>query len=140
MECIIRKMTEIELHPNNMNREDNFCLSMSRKLLIYLFERTQEASLHHMIPEMGFYTMSFYGTHQTSAFLTALLQRFFPSSFPASLPLLVLPIPGCLLTAQLNRLLSHPSSSLYLLPRLATSFPLVPISPSNIDARFQGHS
>jgi hypothetical protein len=27
MDCIIREATEIELQPNNMNREDGFCLS-----------------------------------------------------------------------------------------------------------------
>jgi sensor histidine kinase YesM len=56
--------------------------------------------------------------------------------FPASLPLLALPIPGCLLTIQFKILLFHPSSALYILNRLVTSLPLVPISPSNNDRSF----
>jgi hypothetical protein len=32
---IIREAIEIELHPNNMNKDDGFCLSKSWKPLIY---------------------------------------------------------------------------------------------------------
>jgi hypothetical protein len=33
--CIIREVTEIELHSNNVNREDGLCLSKSWKSLMY---------------------------------------------------------------------------------------------------------
>jgi hypothetical protein len=29
VDCIIREVSEIELHPNNMNREVGFCLILS---------------------------------------------------------------------------------------------------------------
>jgi len=34
MNCIIRETTEIQLYPNNMNREDSFCLNKAQKPLI----------------------------------------------------------------------------------------------------------
>jgi hypothetical protein len=34
MDCIVRKAIDIELHPNNVNREDGFGLSKSYKPLI----------------------------------------------------------------------------------------------------------
>jgi hypothetical protein len=39
MEHIIREETEIELHPDNMNREEGFSLSKSLKLLLQTLEK-----------------------------------------------------------------------------------------------------
>jgi hypothetical protein len=41
---IIREAIEIQLHPNNMNREDGFCLSKSWKPLIYSLKDKQPFS------------------------------------------------------------------------------------------------
>jgi hypothetical protein len=38
MECIIREATEIELHPDNMNREEGFSLSKLWKLLFQILK------------------------------------------------------------------------------------------------------
>jgi hypothetical protein len=35
MDCMIREVTEIELHPKNMNKEDDLHLSRSWKILIH---------------------------------------------------------------------------------------------------------
>jgi hypothetical protein len=42
MDRIIREAIEIELHPNNMNREVNFCLSNSWKPLICSLKKSPE--------------------------------------------------------------------------------------------------
>jgi hypothetical protein len=34
MDCIIKEVAEIKLHPNNMKKEDGFCLITSWKPLI----------------------------------------------------------------------------------------------------------
>jgi hypothetical protein len=45
MDQIIRETTEIELHSNNMNRENGLCLSQSWKPLIHSLKE-QETSSH----------------------------------------------------------------------------------------------
>jgi hypothetical protein len=49
MAHIIREATENELHPNNMNREDSFCLSKSWKPLICSLKDHREPSSHDSI-------------------------------------------------------------------------------------------
>jgi hypothetical protein len=44
MECIIRKTTEIELHPNNMNKEEGFSLNKSWKPLIQTLKKQRALS------------------------------------------------------------------------------------------------
>jgi len=43
MECIIRKEREIELHPDNMNREEGFSLSISWKPLLQIMKEQKKA-------------------------------------------------------------------------------------------------
>jgi hypothetical protein len=42
MDRIIREAAEIGLHPNNMNREDVFCISEPWKLLICFLKESRE--------------------------------------------------------------------------------------------------
>jgi hypothetical protein len=44
MEHIIREATQIKLHPNNMNREESFSLSKSRKLLLQTLKEQKKLS------------------------------------------------------------------------------------------------
>jgi hypothetical protein len=46
MDRVIREATEIELHPNNMNKEDGLRLSRSWKSLIHTLEGRRERPIH----------------------------------------------------------------------------------------------
>jgi hypothetical protein len=46
MDQIIREMIEIELHPNNMNRADGFCLSKPWKPLICSLKDCRQPHQH----------------------------------------------------------------------------------------------
>jgi hypothetical protein len=46
MDCIIREAIETELYPNNMNREDGFCLSKSWIPLICSLRDFRKPSQH----------------------------------------------------------------------------------------------
>jgi hypothetical protein len=50
MDCIIREVTEIELHSNSRNREDGFCLSKSWEPLICSLKII--GSVHHMTADL----------------------------------------------------------------------------------------
>jgi hypothetical protein len=47
MQCIIREAAEIKLHPNNMKREDSFCLRKSRKPFIRSLKDCRKPSGHY---------------------------------------------------------------------------------------------
>jgi hypothetical protein len=57
MDRVIRESIEIELHPNNMNREDGFSLSQAWKPLIRDLKKRRQSltkeSPHPMGPEKG---------------------------------------------------------------------------------------
>jgi hypothetical protein len=47
MDHVITEVIKIELHPNNMNREDGFCLSRSWKLLIHSLSNCRKSPEHY---------------------------------------------------------------------------------------------
>jgi hypothetical protein len=57
MDQVTRKATEIELHPDNMNREDGFPLSQAWKPFIHDLKGRRRSltkeSPHSIVPEKG---------------------------------------------------------------------------------------
>jgi hypothetical protein len=53
MDQIIREARQIELHPNNINREDGFSLSRSWKPLICDLREQKQAMSMNMMPPVG---------------------------------------------------------------------------------------
>jgi hypothetical protein len=45
VKCIVREVVETELHPNNMTKEDGFCVGKSWKPLIYSLEDCRKSPL-----------------------------------------------------------------------------------------------
>lgn len=106
-------MTEIELHPNNMNREDGFCLSKSWKPLIHSLWDRRKTPEHD---GMQWSPQGYVDTLSSPSLLTSSLALVCQSAWPWSTS------PTCLLPASRIHLSSQTSPRTFLLPPTYTCF------------------
>jgi hypothetical protein len=130
---MMREAIEIELHPNNMNREDGLCLSRSWKPLIHAIK---ERNPPHQRSKLS--QLSFSGQHRP-LFGLSLLTQYFPASsrWPAEQAANLCPLSLLHYTSPSLPLWLPPLSTISPLPRLIVTplpiglikFPLDRLTP-----------